>query len=75
MPQATEELRAEWPGHDQQAMAHLEAAGYRLERDWTWTRPQPGHQPSERDWSAIRYLIDEWDFGGLRSLDDDPCRF
>lgn len=65
MPQASDELRAEWPGGLEQAEAHLRAQGYRLERDWTWTRPSAILDPSDRDLSAITYLIDEWDYGGL----------
>lgn len=68
MPQASSKLRAAWPGHDEEAIAHLQIAGYKLHADWTWTRPTPEHEPTERDRSAIRYLIDEWDFGGLRDV-------
>lgn len=66
MPQASPDLQAEWPGYDQQAMAHLFASGYKLHRDGSWSHPRPDHVPSERDLSAIAYLIDEWDYGGLR---------
>lgn len=67
MPQASPELAAEWPGWDQQAMAHLFARGYRLHRDYSWSPPHhPDHVVTDRDLSAIAYLIDEWDYGGLR---------
>lgn len=65
MPQATEEQRAEWNGpSDETATKFLVDAGYRLTPAWTWT-PPVGHAPTEREWSAIDFLIDEWDFGGL----------
>jgi hypothetical protein len=69
MPQADEELRAEWShgeegGGDEAAMAHLRAAGFTLTCQWTWT-PPPGHTVTDRDRSAVLYLIDEWDFGGF----------
>ena len=72
MPQASEELRAEWRhyeegGGDQAAEAHLRAAGYVLTPSWEWEAPE-GHTPTERDLSAIDYLIDEWDYGGLTTL-------
>jgi hypothetical protein len=67
MPQASPELRAEWPGGDAEATVYLRIAGYTMRRDWTWDPPTPTHEPTPREISAIRYLIDEWDFGGLRS--------
>lgn len=66
MPQASPELCAEWPGYDEQAIAYLKAAGYTWFPDWTWGKPTPTHEPTPREISAIVYLIDEWDFGGLR---------
>lgn len=71
MPQASEELRAEWPGWDAEAIAYLESRGYTLERDWTWTHPTiKTHEAMEqREWSALVYLIHEWDFGGLNGVE------
>jgi hypothetical protein len=72
MPQASAELQAEWPGYDSQATAHLFARGYKLHRDASWSAPsQPDHEVTDRDKSAIAYLIDEWDYGGLRSDRND----
>ena len=65
MPTASPELRAEWPGGDQEAMQHLKMRGYILMRDWHWKAPPKSSGPSAQDQSAIRYLIDEWDFGGI----------
>lgn len=69
MPQATEELRNEWRHHeegggDQAAIWHLTHNGFRLNDDWTWT-PLSGRPVTDKDRSAIRYLIDEWDYSGL----------
>lgn len=68
MPQATDELRAYWGGvDDAPALRHLEARGFTLNGDWTWT-PPPGltwDTMTERDRLAVEFLVDEWDFGGL----------
>lgn len=50
---------------EDKAIAHLEAKGFRLTREWTWVRPSPGYKMADDDWGAIGFLIDEWDFGGL----------
>jgi hypothetical protein len=73
MPSAAPELQAKWPGGDAEALGVLAAVGYKNNPDWTWTRPKPGHEPTERELSAICYMIDEWDYGGLRNLDSEPC--
>ena len=71
MPQASEELRNQWKHHeegggDALAIKTLEAAGYTLRSDWTWTLPTPDHDPTIREIRAMEYLIFEWDFGGIR---------
>jgi hypothetical protein len=71
MPQASAELQDEWRhgedgGGDDLAIQFLRAAGYVLRRDWTWRRPQPPRNPTDKELSAVRYLMDEWDFDGLR---------
>lgn len=66
MPQATEELRKRWDGPSEfKAMNHLYMRGFKLTPQWEWTAP-PGVQVTEEDRSAILFLIQEWDFGGLR---------
>lgn len=64
MPTASDELRAEWPGWDSEAIAYLESKGYTYSRDgsWSWTKPTPNHRPTKREVSAMQYLIDEWDW-------------
>ena len=66
MPQATEEQRKRWNGPgDETALAFLKERGYTLRRDWLWDKPSQDHQPTEDEVSAICFLIDEWDMGGI----------
>jgi len=64
MPQTTDEHRARSPGGDTAAIDCLKKAGFVLTEQWTWIPPKD-HEPTEREWDAIDYLIFEWDFGGL----------
>lgn len=66
MPSTTPERQARWPGMDAEAIEFLEGQGYILGRDAHWLSPRPGHKPTEREADALLYLIEEWDFGGLR---------
>lgn len=66
MPQATNEQRARWPGSDQQAIKFLEDAGYVLTRNWKWIIPK-NHKPTEREYDAMDYMCNEWDFGGFEN--------
>jgi hypothetical protein len=66
MPQATEELRAEWGVMPEEAIQFLLTAGYRLTDDWTWESPSRESTPQER--RVILFLIQEWDFGGLAEI-------
>jgi hypothetical protein len=72
MPQASDELRAAWRhgeegGGDAAAEHYLRAAGYLLTPSWEWEAPL-GRIPTDRDLSAIDYLIEEWDYGGLTDM-------
>lgn len=64
MPQATDELRAKFPGWEPEASDHLYSRGFKMTPDFSWIMPE-GHEMSERDWDAIDYLFFEWDFGGI----------
>jgi len=45
MPQASDELRAEWDGpDDRKAINYLEEHGYVLNRNWSWSSPG-GREP------------------------------
>jgi len=68
MPQATEAQRARWGISEEKAIDHLESRGFKLTREWTWLAPE-GRVPDEDDWSAIDFLIDEYDFAGLEGVD------
>ncbi len=46
-------------------MRFLERQGYVLTEAWGWRKPSPSHVVSAEEADAIRYLTDEWDFGGL----------
>lgn len=66
MPQASDDLRAYWGGADDwPAMKHLEDAGFKLTRGWQWVKPSPEYVLTGRDWRAVQFLMDEWDYGGL----------
>ncbi|RQP57999.1 hypothetical protein DF159_20870 [Burkholderia ubonensis] len=60
MPQASDELRDRWPD-DSAAFAQLRG-NFRQTRGGI-IRPMPGYTPTDDDFSAIAYLIHEWDYG------------
>jgi hypothetical protein len=69
MPQASDEMRAAWGGHqgvgEDKAEAHLVGRGFKLTRQWEWVKPSPDYNLGEDDIGAINFLICEWDYGGL----------
>jgi len=66
-PQASDERRRRWPGGDAEALIFLNDSGFRLQRDYTFQPPSADYMPTERELDAIAYLVEEWDYGGLRS--------
>lgn len=64
MPQTTPERAARF-----EAVKHLEKAGLKLNRNWTWTKPKD-YILTDRDKDALLYLIEEWDFDGVRNLEE-----
>jgi len=66
MPFTTPERAARWPGMDAEAISFLKSQGYTLHRDWSWSLPTPEHIRTDRESDAIWYLMQEWDFAGLR---------
>lgn len=76
MPSGPPELHQYWeekdpnsPGADYNAEKHLKEQGYILTRGWEWIHPtytDINTLPDE-DWSAISYLIMEWDYGSFRA--------
>ncbi len=68
MPQSSDELRAYWGGVEPRtAMEYLEDRGYRPGKNWSWIPPNGLTYDTmpERDYKAIQFLIEEWDYGGL----------
>lgn len=72
MPRTTPERAARWPGLDGEAIAYLQANGWVLHRDYTWSHPED-RPILPREMDAILYLLEEWDFGGLRISPEDPA--
>jgi hypothetical protein len=60
MPQATDELRAEFPGWDVEALAVLETNF--TEEKGVFRKKDPSYQPTKREWDAIDYMFQEWDY-------------
>lgn len=59
-PQASDELRARWR-NDHHAMNALSPGRFTFE-GFT-IRPRPGVAPTEEEFSAIDYMVSEWDYG------------
>lgn len=47
-------------------MRYLQGRGFTLTDDWRWIPPPARNDLTEDEWSAVRYLVWEWDFGGLK---------
>ena len=65
MPQAPDYLRDKWGIDCGPVIIYLKARGFKLTRDWWWIVPE-NYTPSDDEYSAIDFLIMEWDFGGIR---------
>lgn len=61
MPQASNELRAMFPGHDAQALAVIDA-NFVVAKGWVIRPRVSGYKMSDQEGYAIDYLCDEWDF-------------
>ena len=59
MPQTSRDFGFE---DDGEAMALLKAGGYVMNRRFDHFHPDD-KEPTEREWDAIRYLAEEWDYG------------
>lgn len=44
-------------------MGYLRDRGYVLDGNWNWIVPRH-HTPTEKECSAICFLMQEWDMGG-----------
>lgn len=55
-----------WDGPSaEKALAFLAERGYVETREWEWRLPTPDHEPTEEELSAIFFMQDEWDYGGI----------
>lgn len=74
MPQASDALRDKMRDRfgsevdESGPIRFLEGAGYKLNRDWTWT-PKDGvaslGEMTRDEFECLLFLVHEWDFGGL----------
>jgi hypothetical protein len=62
MPQASDELRAKFPGHDQEAFDVIDA-NFFTSRGGIIHPKKKGYAMTVREGEAIDYLCDEWDYG------------
>ena len=62
MPQASDELRAEFPRHDTEALDYLAVHNIKPGHGGLFTVPADADYPP-RVWKALQYLRDEWDYG------------
>lgn len=49
---------------DGRAIDFLRSRGYKLTRSYHWI-PPADHEPTADELGAMRYLFEEWDFGGI----------
>jgi len=61
MPQASDELRAKFPGHDQEAFDVIDV-NFSTSRGGIIFPKKLGYKMTEREGDAIDYLCDEWDY-------------
>lgn len=74
MPMASPELRRQWGIDNCLAETYLRMRGFRLNEQWFWEHDtlRDWEDLSELDRSAIRFLADEWDYGGLWEESESP---
>ncbi len=75
MPQATKELQDRWmtkedPTGDRTAEAYLNERGFILTDSWTWIVPHANEELTDDEYSAIAFLVYEWDYGDLASAEE-----
>lgn len=80
MPSTTPERLRRWGGEggvgEDKAIRYLRRRGYVLTRTWFWIPPYD-HEPTYKELDAMRFLIEEWDFGGFSQhvIDTKQGRF
>lgn len=73
MPQTTSERLKRWGGYrgvgEDKAEKFLEDRGYTLTSSWEWIEPSETHYITPEEVDAILFLMEEWDYGGLVSVE------
>lgn len=74
MPQTSDEMRELMSllfggsGIDDSApVKFLLSRGYVLTHSWLWRLPNADHNITEKERLCLRFLIEEWDYGGLEA--------
>jgi hypothetical protein len=65
MPQSSSELRAKWETDVKAEACLLKFGNFTIRRGLILAKD--GYKPTDTEWSAIQYLIEEWDYdyGGM----------
>jgi hypothetical protein len=71
MPQSSPELRAKWE-NDSVALKYLEQRGIREVRNGIFIAPKNRDDWDAIDWSAVQYMVEEWDFAVLPQKEKQP---
>ena len=50
---------------DEKCIKFLESRNYILTKQWEWIKPVSSHTINEEEFNCLKYLVDEWDFGGI----------
>jgi hypothetical protein len=61
MPQACDELRKKFPGYDSEALEVI-AQNFDVRGAGVIFKKNRHYEPTMREWDAVNYLIQEWDF-------------
>ena len=61
MPQATPELRAKFPEWDGEALDVIRQ-NFTVDQGGVIRKKDPKYEPTEREWDAVDYLFQEWDY-------------
>lgn len=62
MPAAAPELQAKFPDGDQEAIDVIRENFVWRDPNFVIRKKDPKYQPTQREYDAIQYLADEWDW-------------
>lgn len=60
MPQASQDLRDKFPGHDVEAWEALKPNF--VDKAGVLSKKDKAYRPTASEWEAVDYLCDEWDY-------------